>query len=913
MSDDRIYEYIVVGTGLSGAQAVETLLDAGREVLLLDVSYRNESNVKFPDEDFISIRTSRTDQQQLWLGENYEGIPWDKIKTGAQLTPGRKYITKGLERWIGLTSDSFFPYETLSYGGLGNAWGAGCYMFSDKEFQKIGIDRQLFLRSYQKVADRVGITRPDADGEAYSLQGLTGLLPSVKPEKSIQNVYDKYQANRQKLNEKGFYASTPSVAITTVDKEDRKAFQYEDMEFWHDNAKSVYRPWIAFDKLLKHSNISSVFRKLVVSFMEKEDHTEVICTDVDTNEQHTYRCKKLLLCSGVLGTARIVLRSIDKKARLPLLCNPYAYVPMINWSRLGKVPEQRKNGMGQLVLYYDRLKDNSDVSMAALFTFRSLLLFRLVKETPLNFADGRLLQQYLMPAIVIAGIHHSEQYGDQKYVEMRDDAGSPTGDRLYAEYMPTKAEEKAVKDKEAAYFKVLRGLGCIPISRLNPGNGASIHYAGTLPFSDTEKPLTTAMDGRLYGTRSVYIADGSSFRFLPAKGISFTLMANAERVASNSLGQNELVGDNTNQGAASNSLGQNELVGRDANQGQNELVGDNTNQRGMANAERVASNSLGQNELVGENTNQGANADQGRDGFMKTQNIASLRTEEKKMKIAITGATGFVGGELVRYFTAAGHEVIKLQRRSVIASDERFYDVRSADSIPDLTGVDAVIHAAFLKYDKKNLPDSSEFNISGALALEKACHQAGAKFVFLSTMSAHSEAISHYGKHKYDIEQQLDKKSDLIFKLGLVVGRKGLFDTIKTAISKGAFIPLVGSGSQPIQTIAVTDVCRIIEHSLQKGMTGIYCIGTEKVYTLRDLYGAIAARLGKMPVFVSVPYGVVSLALSTIETLRIPFNVSQENLLGLKQLKAFDTKGDLDKLGVTIMDMDETLDKLFTA
>ena len=845
MSDDRIYEYIVVGTGLSGAQAVETLLDAGREVLLLDVSYRNESNVRFPDEDFISIRTSRTDQRQLWLGENYEGIPWDKIKTGAQLTPGRKYITKGLERWIGLTSDSFFPYETLSYGGLGNAWGAGCYMFSDKEFQKIGIDRQLFLRSYQKVADRVGITRPDADGEAYSLQGLTGLLPSVKPEKSIQNVYDKYQANRQKLNAKGFYASTPSVAITTVDKEDRKAFQYEDMEFWHDNAKSVYRPWIAFDKLLKHPNISSVFRKLIVSFIEKEDHTEVICIDVDTNEQHTYRCKKLLMCSGVLGTARIVLRSIDKKARLPLLCNPYAYVPLINWSRLGKVPEQRKNGMGQLVLYYDRLRDNSDVSMAALFTFRSLLLFRLVKETPLNFADGRLLQQYLMPAIVIAGIHHSEQYGDQKYVEMRDDAGSPTGDRLYAEYMLTKAEEKAVKDKEAAYFKVLRGLGCIPISRLNPGNGASIHYAGTLPFSDTEKPLTTAMDGRLHGTRSVYIADGSSFRFLPAKGISFTLMANAERVASNSLGQHELFGKETNQ--------------------------------------------------------------------TQTQHVASLRTEQNKMKIAITGATGFVGGELVRYFTAAGHEVIKLQRRSATAPDERFYDVRSADSIPDLTGVDAVIHTAFLKYDKKNLPDSSEFNISGALALEKACHQAGAKLVFLSTMSAHSEAISHYGKHKYDIEQQLDTKRDLIFKLGLVVGRKGLFDTIKTAISKGALIPLVGSGSQPIQTIAVTDVCRIIEHSLQKGMTGMYCIGTEKVYTLRDLYAAIAARLGKKPVFVSVPYGVVSLALSTIETLRIPFNVSQENLLGLKQLKAFDTNGDLDKLGVTIMDMDETLDKLFTA
>jgi choline dehydrogenase-like flavoprotein len=535
MTDDRIYEYIVVGTGLSGAQAVETLLDAGREVLLLDVGYRNESKVAFPDDDFISIRQTRTDQQQLFLGENYEGIPWEKIKTGAQLTPGRKYITRGLNQWLGMASETFFPYETLAYGGLGNAWGAGCYMFSDPEFKKIGIDRNLFLSSYQKVADRVGITRPDEDGEAYSIKGLTGLLPSVKPEQSIQSVYDKYTFNKAKLNQLGFYASTPAVAIATIERGERKAFQYDDMEFWHDNSKSVYRPWIAFGKLLKHPNITAIFGKLVLSFEEKESCTEVYCIDVATNEKHSYKCKKLVLCSGVLSTARIALRSIGRTARLPLLCNPYAYVPMINWRRLGTVPEQRKNGMGQLVLYYDPLKDNSDVSMAALFTYRSLLLFRLVKETPLNFADARALQQYLMPAIVIAGIHHSEQYGDHKYLELRPDPSSPTGDKLFAEYILSKEEDQAVKQKEKAYFKALRGMGCLPISRLNPGNGSSIHYAGTLPFSDEEKPFTTAIDGRLHGTRSVFIADGSSFRFLPAKGISFTLMANAERVAANSL------------------------------------------------------------------------------------------------------------------------------------------------------------------------------------------------------------------------------------------------------------------------------------------------------------------------------------------------------------------------------------------
>ena len=282
------------------------------------------------------------------------------------------------------------------------------------------------------------------------------------------------------------------------------------------------------------------------------------------------------------------------------------------------------------------------------------------------------------------------------------------------------------------------------------------------------------------------------------------------------------------------------------------------------------------------------------------------------MKIAVTGATGFVGGELANYLTAQGHEVIRLQRRSISSPQERFFDMRSIDSIPDLTGIDALIHTAFVKYDKAKMPDSSEINIATTLALEMACHRAGTKFVFLSTMSAHAEAISHYGKHKFDIEQNIDITKDLIFRLGLVIGNKGLFDSIRTAISKGAFIPLVGNGAQPIQTIAVTDVCRIIEKAIVSNMTGSYTIGTEKVYTLKDLYAATAVRLNKKPVFISVPYQLVNMALSTIEILRIPFNVSKENLLGLKQLKAFETKKDIEKLGINILDMDQALDQLMT-
>jgi choline dehydrogenase-like flavoprotein len=60
--------------------------------------------------------------------------------------------------------------------------------------------------------------------------------------------------------------------------------------------------------------------------------------------------------------------------------------------------------------------------------------------------------------------------------------------------------------------------------------GSSVHYAGTIPISLEERELTCDFECRLRGTRHVYIADGAVLPYLPAKGLTFTAMANANRV-----------------------------------------------------------------------------------------------------------------------------------------------------------------------------------------------------------------------------------------------------------------------------------------------------------------------------------------------------------------------------------------------
>jgi choline dehydrogenase-like flavoprotein len=61
--------------------------------------------------------------------------------------------------------------------------------------------------------------------------------------------------------------------------------------------------------------------------------------------------------------------------------------------------------------------------------------------------------------------------------------------------------------------------------------GASVHYAGTIPMTRENSAWTATPEGRSRDFENLFLADGTTFPFLPAKNLTFTLMANASRIA----------------------------------------------------------------------------------------------------------------------------------------------------------------------------------------------------------------------------------------------------------------------------------------------------------------------------------------------------------------------------------------------
>ena len=122
------------------------------------------------------------------------------------------------------------------------------------------------------------------------------------------------------------------------------------------------------------------------------------------------------------------------------------------------------------------------------------------------------------------------------------------------------------------------------------------------------------------------------------------------------------------------------------------------------------------------------------------------------LKLAITGATGFVGARLLDAALVGGHQVRALTRRPQPARDGVSW-VDGALDRPDclnalVEGVDAVIHVAGVV----NAPDAAGFeagNVIGTGAILAAAEQAGIpRFVHVSSLAAREPRLSLYGASK---------------------------------------------------------------------------------------------------------------------------------------------------------------------
>jgi uncharacterized protein YbjT (DUF2867 family) len=267
------------------------------------------------------------------------------------------------------------------------------------------------------------------------------------------------------------------------------------------------------------------------------------------------------------------------------------------------------------------------------------------------------------------------------------------------------------------------------------------------------------------------------------------------------------------------------------------------------------------------------------------------------MEILLTGATGLLGGELLKLLLTEGYEVrclvhpdspnasrLDAERVEIFRGDAS----EEGDLYRALGGVEAFLHVAGIEHSP---------------AVVGAARRAGVeRIVVVGSTSAHSAYAFRSGP-KLQMEEVV-RSSGLSWTIArptMIYGSeldKNIHRLLRFLDRWPAF-PMFGPGTNLWQPVYHTDCAKGILETLKRPSTirHSYDLPGSEPLTYLDLVKTAATTLGRSPRIVNIPIEPVRRALVAAEGLRLPLPVDSGQVTRLREDKAYpydDARHDLD-------------------
>lgn len=511
-------DVIVIGTGPAGVHAARAILENGKRVVLIDGGYAAPSVLSRTSKDFSDVRRTDDEQWKTFLGEDLSGIPTSGLEGGhgGGMTSGnRSYVTKGTENALPIRSKNAYIVQSLATGGLAAAWGGACAFFDEPTLRAMGLDPREMRDAMENTVRSVGVSGP---------QNHPGVQPPLPVDHHAARMLKQSAAHANALKRLGVSVTQPHSAVLSEPLNGRSANTLADMDYYTDGGRSIYRPqWTLEEITARGATHEAGF--IVDRIEEISGGVRVHGRSVTTNEPRTWEAGRAVLAAGALNSARIAAASLNLfDTPLPVALKPHGYIACIDRASLGRTGPGKRLSLCQL-LVTDTTPDVAGIPSGAaqIYSYRSLMLFRLLPALPLPAPLAMRLLALLAPSLVLADMRFpANRNSGHSFMLTRngtlDITGNPSEWRTHA------ASHKRLK-------RALRLAGLTPVRTMRGLPGSSSHYAGTIPISDDPSdPLRCDASGLIHGCTRVHVADAAMFRCLPPLPHTLTLMANAYRV-----------------------------------------------------------------------------------------------------------------------------------------------------------------------------------------------------------------------------------------------------------------------------------------------------------------------------------------------------------------------------------------------
>ncbi|HUZ71913.1 MAG TPA: complex I NDUFA9 subunit family protein [Stellaceae bacterium] len=285
-------------------------------------------------------------------------------------------------------------------------------------------------------------------------------------------------------------------------------------------------------------------------------------------------------------------------------------------------------------------------------------------------------------------------------------------------------------------------------------------------------------------------------------------------------------------------------------------------------------------------------------------------------RVAVLGASGFVGRYVVQRLAASGAVITAVGRHAGTAGflkpmgdvgqiaciEADLRDDRALAAV--VAGTDAVVNAVGILYERgRQSFDALHHRLPARLGA--AARAAGVRrIVHFSAIGADAQSPASYARSKAAGEAALHAAvaTAIVLRPSIVFGPEDAFFNRFAAMARLApALPLIGGGTTRFQPVYVGDVADAAMAALAapESEGSIFELGGPEVYTFRALMALTLRMIGRKRLLIPVPYGLASIEAALLELLpEPPLTRDQVRMLQRDNVVARGMPG-LAELGIT--------------
>lgn len=234
------------------------------------------------------------------------------------------------------------------------------------------------------------------------------------------------------------------------------------------------------------------------------------------------------------------------------------------------------------------------------------------------------------------------------------------------------------------------------------------------------------------------------------------------------------------------------------------------------------------------------------------------------MRVAVTGANGFVGRHAVARLLGGGHDVRALiserpgaeTELSVRPPDVRRADVRRPESLRGaFDGIDAVIHTVAIPTERKQR--FAEVNVAGVANVVAEARRAGVpRFVHMSALGADPASPYPYLRSKGEGQAIVTGSgiAHVVLRPSLLFGEGDDFFPRLAFSLLFPVVPVPGNGKSRFQPVHVDDIAQALVAAVERrAIVGVHEIGGAEPVTYDEMLAETMRGTGKRRPTLHVP------------------------------------------------------------